>query len=100
MDFTPHSRLKSGKNTSRNDVEDNKSDGGAFEIHTDEWLENHHPFSILLKPHSLLIFKDLAYSGQFLTLLLSPVIVLWFSSCIKNWFHTVVSRLLAWYKRY
>lgn len=63
MDFTPHSRLKLSKNTSRNNVEDNNSDGGASDIQTDEWLENHHPFSILLMPRSLLIFKDVAYSG-------------------------------------
>ncbi|KAL4297707.1 hypothetical protein GQ457_12G003720 [Hibiscus cannabinus] len=48
MDFTPHSRLDSCKNT----LTDNN---GA---------EKHRPFSALLMPRSLLIFKDDAYSGK------------------------------------
>ncbi|GMI95967.1 AlkB homolog 6 [Hibiscus trionum] len=51
MDFTPHSRLDSCKNTST----DNNG------------TEKHHPFSVLLMPRSLLIFKDDAYSGKFMS---------------------------------
>ncbi|XP_039045135.1 alpha-ketoglutarate-dependent dioxygenase alkB homolog 6-like isoform X2 [Hibiscus syriacus] len=46
MDFTPHSRLDSCKSTSTDN-------NGA---------EKHQPFSALLMPRSLLIFKDDAYS--------------------------------------
>ncbi|KAE8658332.1 inactive serine/threonine-protein kinase [Hibiscus syriacus] len=48
MDFTPHSRLDSCRRTSTDD-------NGA---------EKHQPFSVLLMPRSLLIFKDDAYSGK------------------------------------
>ncbi|KAK9273760.1 hypothetical protein L1049_018570 [Liquidambar formosana] len=70
MDFVPHSRLKLCTNTLSYDIEDNNSDGGAFEIETDKafeietdkWVDNHHPFPVLLMPCSLLLFKDKAYS--------------------------------------
>ncbi|KAJ4829820.1 hypothetical protein Tsubulata_025331 [Turnera subulata] len=55
MDFTPHSRLRKcndGKGT----------DEDALESGTNEWMDNHHPFSVVLMPRSLLIFKDTAYS--------------------------------------
>ncbi|KAJ4721803.1 alpha-ketoglutarate-dependent dioxygenase alkB-like 6-like [Melia azedarach] len=55
MEFTPHSKLKK-------DVDEQTSNGEAFVTETNEWKENHHPFSILLMPCSLLIFKDNAYS--------------------------------------
>ncbi|XP_059432505.1 alkylated DNA repair protein ALKBH6 homolog [Corylus avellana] len=58
MDFTPHSRLR----LCTKDVEDNNSDGGTSEIEKDKWLHDHRPFSVLLMPRSLLIFKDEAYS--------------------------------------
>jgi len=59
MDFTPHARFKQD---SQDDV-CKDSDGGTFEIGKDKWLDDNHPFSILLMPRSLLIFKDKAYSG-------------------------------------
>lgn len=62
MDFTPHSRLR----LDTNDAEDKNSDDKSFEIETMKWLDDHHPFSILLMPRSLLIFKDDMYSGGFL----------------------------------
>ncbi|KAK7270769.1 hypothetical protein RJT34_26178 [Clitoria ternatea] len=58
MDFTPHARLK----LDSQDDTDKDSEGGSFEIAKDKWLDGHHPFSILLMPRSLLIFKDKAYS--------------------------------------
>ena len=58
MDFTPHSSLQLCSN-----VEDKTSDGEAFNTETAKWLNGHHPFSVLLMPCSLLIFKDEAYSG-------------------------------------
>ncbi|XP_052199091.1 uncharacterized protein LOC127806101 isoform X2 [Diospyros lotus] len=51
MDFTPHSSLQLA-NTSI------KSGDGD----DDQWLDGHHPFSVLLMPGSLLVFKDKAYS--------------------------------------
>lgn len=62
MDFTPHSRLR----LDTNDAEDKNSDDKSFEIETKKWLDDHHPFSILLMPRSLLIFKDEMFSGGFL----------------------------------
>uniref|UniRef100_A0A5B7BKW1 Fe2OG dioxygenase domain-containing protein n=1 Tax=Davidia involucrata TaxID=16924 RepID=A0A5B7BKW1_DAVIN len=62
MDFTPHSSLRLCTNALRDNVEDKNSYGGASDIGTDKWLDNHHPFSVLLMPRSLLIFKDKAYS--------------------------------------
>ncbi|XVE95743.1 hypothetical protein REPUB_Repub02eG0125700 [Reevesia pubescens] len=62
MDFTPHSRLKS----SRENVGDKTSNLGAVEIQANDEMEDHRPFSVLLMPRSLLIFKDDAYSGKLL----------------------------------
>ncbi|KAJ1417279.1 Zinc finger, PMZ-type [Sesbania bispinosa] len=59
MDFTPHARLK----LDSEDVIDKDLDGETSEIGKDKWLDDHCPFSILLMPRSLLIFKDKAYSG-------------------------------------
>lgn len=61
MDFTPHSSLQLCTNTLTNNVDDKLSDG-AFDGETEKWLDDHHPFSVLLMPRSLLIFKDKAYS--------------------------------------
>lgn len=52
MDFTPHSRLKSCADQLTENFDDKDSNGTT-----------HCPFSILLMPRSLLIFKDEAYSG-------------------------------------
>ncbi|KAI4351918.1 hypothetical protein L6164_006218 [Bauhinia variegata] len=58
MDFTPHSRLK----LYATDITDQNSDEGTAEIGEDKLVDNHRPFSVLLMPRSLLIFKDNAYS--------------------------------------
>lgn len=65
MDFTPHSSLRFCLSTCTNNVEDESCDEVAPAIERDEWLDNHHPFSVLLMPRSLLIFKDTVYSGRF-----------------------------------
>lgn len=62
MDFIPHSRLR----LDTNDAEDKNSSDNSLEIETKKWLDGHHPFSILLMPRSLLIFKDDLYTGGFL----------------------------------
>ncbi|KAL5853869.1 hypothetical protein ACOSQ3_008987 [Xanthoceras sorbifolium] len=64
MDFTPHSKLRTSTYTSKNDVDCRSSGGQPFVPETDELIDNHRPFSILLMPRSLLIFKDDAYSGK------------------------------------
>ncbi|KAK7380178.1 hypothetical protein VNO78_32655 [Psophocarpus tetragonolobus] len=58
MDFTPHARFKLDFQC---DI-DKDSNGCTFEVGKDKWLDDHHPFSVLLMPRSLLIFKDKAYS--------------------------------------
>ncbi|XWS57168.1 hypothetical protein CRYUN_Cryun09bG0150100 [Craigia yunnanensis] len=65
MDFTPHSRLKSC--TLRENVGDKTSNVGAVDIEANNGMDNHHPFSVLLMPRGLLIFKDDAYSGKFIS---------------------------------
>lgn len=61
MDFTPHSRLS----LCTNGVKDDSSNGATSDIEKNEWLHDHHPFSVLLMPRSLLIFRDEAYSGKY-----------------------------------
>lgn len=61
MDFSPHLRLRSGDDC----VSKDQSPGGVAESCVPE-RGNQHPFSVLLMPRSLLIFKDDAYSGKFL----------------------------------
>lgn len=63
MDFTPHARLKLDSQ-----VIDKESDGETIEIVKDKWLDDNRPFSIILMPRSLLIFKDNAYSGNVIVL--------------------------------
>lgn len=64
MDFIPHSRLRTCTDTwDNNDVKSEGSGEEPSEIETDKRMDNHHPFSVLLMPRSLLIFKDNAYSG-------------------------------------
>ncbi|XP_022132366.1 alpha-ketoglutarate-dependent dioxygenase alkB homolog 6 [Momordica charantia] len=55
MDFTPHSRLISCTDKLEENFNDEDTNG------TSE-VKTHRPFSILLMPRSLLIFKDEAYS--------------------------------------
>ncbi|KDP43328.1 hypothetical protein JCGZ_26586 [Jatropha curcas] len=63
MDFVPHSKLRTCTDTLKNDVDNKGSGKEALEIETDKRRDNHHSFYVLLMPHSLLIFKDNAYSG-------------------------------------
>ncbi|MBA0858436.1 hypothetical protein Goshw_026101 [Gossypium schwendimanii] len=67
MDFTPHSRLNSCKSTVMESVVDKTSDVKAAEIEGNDGLDKHQPFSVLLMPRSLLIFKDDAYSGKLMS---------------------------------
>jgi len=67
MDFTPHARFKQ-------DSQDGTDKDSDFEIGKDKWLDDHHPFSVLLMPRSLLIFKDIAYSG---TAIVNPCVMLY-----------------------
>ncbi|XP_048227451.1 alpha-ketoglutarate-dependent dioxygenase alkB homolog 6 isoform X2 [Ricinus communis] len=62
MDFIPHSRLRASADTVTNNGENKRADEEALEIEKDKWTDNNHPFSLLLMPRSLLIFKDNAYS--------------------------------------
>jgi alkylated DNA repair protein alkB family protein 6 len=64
MDFTPHARLK----LDSQEVIDKESDGETNETGKEKWTDDHHPFSIILMPRSLLIFKDKAYSGKIIVL--------------------------------
>lgn len=67
MAFTPHSRLNSCKSTVMESVGDKTSDVKAAEIEGNDGLDKHQPFSVLLMPRSLLIFKDDAYSGKLMS---------------------------------
>lgn len=65
MDFTPHSKFRLDTSELKNTVDTNNSNEEVFD--TDQWKDNHHPFSVLLMPRSLLIFKDNAYLGKDIT---------------------------------
>lgn len=62
MNFTPHPTLKVCSNTFKDNIENQCSSGECFLNKAGEWKDNHHPFSVLLMPRSLVIFKDDAYS--------------------------------------
>ncbi|GAV69495.1 LOW QUALITY PROTEIN: 2OG-FeII_Oxy_2 domain-containing protein, partial [Cephalotus follicularis] len=62
MDFTPHSRVRSCINMCNYPVGDKSTDEEALAIKAENRKDNHYPFSVLLMPCSLLIFKDDAYS--------------------------------------
>ncbi|KAJ8751391.1 hypothetical protein K2173_016591 [Erythroxylum novogranatense] len=63
MDFTPHSRLKTCTNAWSCDDENKLfSAGEALDTETNKLGLGHQPFSVLLMPRSLLIFKDDAYT--------------------------------------
>ncbi|KAJ8574000.1 hypothetical protein K7X08_010511 [Anisodus acutangulus] len=62
MDFTPHPNLSNHVGTHGNSLDDKISDQEAAVMNSCERLDNFHPFSIVLMPRSLLIFKDMAYS--------------------------------------
>lgn len=62
MDFSPHSRFRSCKNDSRNNVEPECSDEGSLDVGLAKSPNFYQPFSVLLMPCSLLIFKDNAYT--------------------------------------
>ncbi|KAG6403452.1 hypothetical protein SASPL_135674 [Salvia splendens] len=64
MDFIPHPNLESTDQTSENDTQDilhHEPSPTEAKI-TSKYL----PFSVVLMPRSLLIFKDMAYSGCYL----------------------------------
>ncbi|XP_016579655.1 alpha-ketoglutarate-dependent dioxygenase alkB homolog 6 isoform X12 [Capsicum annuum] len=63
IDFTPHPNLSIRVGTRENSVDDEISDQEAAVRNSCEQLDNFHPFSIILMPRSLLIFKDMVYSG-------------------------------------
>lgn len=58
MDFTPHQKISVETGFSINNVEDE-------EPSVTETDERKGPFSVVLMPRSLLIFKDQAYAGKF-----------------------------------
>ncbi|XP_015074211.1 alpha-ketoglutarate-dependent dioxygenase alkB homolog 6-like isoform X2 [Solanum pennellii] len=60
--FTPHSNLSCRVGAHGNGAEEKMSDQEAGVMNSSEWLDNFHPFSIILMPRSLLIFKDMVYS--------------------------------------
>ncbi|XP_016579617.1 alpha-ketoglutarate-dependent dioxygenase alkB homolog 6 isoform X4 [Capsicum annuum] len=62
IDFTPHPNLSIRVGTRENSVDDEISDQEAAVRNSCEQLDNFHPFSIILMPRSLLIFKDMVYS--------------------------------------
>ncbi|KAG5631669.1 hypothetical protein H5410_003386, partial [Solanum commersonii] len=62
IDFTPHPNLSCCVGAHGNSAEDKISDQEAAVMNSCEWLDNFHPFSIILMPRSLLIFKDMVYS--------------------------------------
>ncbi|CAN4123848.1 unnamed protein product [Withania somnifera] len=62
IDFSPHPNLSSRVGTHGNSVDDKISGQETAVMNSCEQLDNFHPFSILLMPRSLLIFKDMAYS--------------------------------------
>ncbi|KAL3719699.1 hypothetical protein ACJRO7_004646 [Eucalyptus globulus] len=62
MDFVPHPSLRMSPDTSGGGCEDNELNG-ASDSGSNKWLNNHRPFSVVLMPRSLLIFKDDAYSS-------------------------------------
>ncbi|KAL6203868.1 hypothetical protein ACLB2K_027567 [Fragaria x ananassa] len=62
MNFTHHSRLTLGAGTCSHNSMYSNSDGRLSQTDADKSLHEHQPFSVLLMPRSLLIFKDKAYS--------------------------------------
>ncbi|KAJ4969850.1 hypothetical protein NE237_002949 [Protea cynaroides] len=61
MNFTPHTRLRECASTITTNGEYSNPDE-AIEVGANKWLDNQNPFSVLLMPRSLLIFKDNSYS--------------------------------------
>lgn len=66
MDFSPHLGLTNSTNQSGNGMEDIVSGTGAPDRNLQKTYK---PFSVLLMPRSLLIFKDKAYSGSHIKML-------------------------------
>ncbi|KAL1540917.1 alpha-ketoglutarate-dependent dioxygenase alkB 6 [Salvia divinorum] len=60
MDFVPHPNLESTEQSSENDTQDMIHEPSPPEP---KIPSKYLPFSLLLMPRSLLIFKDMAYSG-------------------------------------
>ncbi|KAL8480897.1 hypothetical protein ACS0TY_027424 [Phlomoides rotata] len=62
MDFVPHPNLRNTADTTGNNNEDVISNLSHMEMSSDELSSKYRPFSVVLMPRSLLIFKDMAYS--------------------------------------
>lgn len=62
MDFTPHPSLNNSAETSGNNIDDKTLKPAYMTMNSREELNEYKPFSVLLMPRSLLIFKDKAYS--------------------------------------
>ncbi|KAH6766544.1 oxidoreductase [Perilla frutescens var. hirtella] len=63
MDFVPHTNLKSTVEASGDNSKDIISGPSHMEMSSGEnFSKDHLPFSVVLMPRSLLIFKDIAYS--------------------------------------
>ncbi|XP_027078794.2 alkylated DNA repair protein ALKBH6 homolog isoform X2 [Coffea arabica] len=63
MDFTPHPSLQLSTEPLENkETQNNTANEGPMLMNTDRSSDKHPPFSVVLIPRSLLIFKDEAYS--------------------------------------
>ncbi|KAH6813835.1 hypothetical protein C2S51_022853 [Perilla frutescens var. frutescens] len=63
MDFVPHTNLRSTVEASGDNSKDIISGPSHMEMSSGEnFSKDHLPFSVVLMPRSLLIFKDIAYS--------------------------------------
>lgn len=62
MDFTPHSSLGQSIETSENDESINMPPEGPMQMNFARLSNDYQPFSVVMMPRSLLIFKDKAYS--------------------------------------
>lgn len=98
MDFVPHPKLESTDQTSENDTQDMIHDEPSpteAKI-TSKYL----PFSVVLMPRSLLLFKDMAYSGCYL--FFRPFVIAYVNPlfAFKHINLMFSSRLFAWHKRF
>ncbi|XAR66499.1 tRNA (carboxymethyluridine(34)-5-O)-methyltransferase [Bertholletia excelsa] len=62
MNFTPHSSLQPSKDPLTRNIAEDIVPLGSFDMESEKQLDGLHPFSVLLMPRSLLIFKDAAYT--------------------------------------
>ncbi|XP_050215622.1 uncharacterized protein LOC126666793 isoform X2 [Mercurialis annua] len=62
MDFIPHARLRESVDALTSNLANKGPSEKALATETDKFMDNHHAFSVVLMPRSLLIFKVNAYS--------------------------------------